>query len=217
VAAANRSRPHAEALVSAWGGPVYSLDELPQALADADVVISATDAPGSVITAAAVSAAMAGRAEQPLLFVDMAVPRDVEPAVGDLPGVRLFDVDDLQDGLDDALAARQAAIPQVEAIIAQEVAVFETRLSQLAVEPLIADLRQKAEAIRQRELERTLRHLGDADPQTIEHIRRLSRALVNKLLHEPTTRLKEEAGGRGSAEYVTTVRHLFGLEPGENA
>ena len=154
------------------------------------------------------------RAERPLVLIDIAVPRDIDPAVRDLPGVTLFDVDDLQGSLDESLTARQAAIPLVERIMAQETAVLHADLQALTVRPLIADLHQKAEAIRQRELERTLRHLGEVDPQTWEHIQHLSRSLVNKLLHEPTTRLRSEASQGTAVEYASTVRDLFGLTAG---
>ena len=86
------------------------------------------------------------------------------------------------------------------------------QLRELTAKPFIADLRERAETIRQRELERTLRHLGEVDPQVLEHFQYLSRSLVNKLLHEPTIRVKEQAGNGRSAEYVATARHLFGLE-----
>jgi glutamyl-tRNA reductase len=126
--------------------------------------------------------------------------------------VHLFDVDSLQGNLDEALAARQQEVPHVEAIIAEEQTILAEKLRALTAKPFITDLRQKAEHIRQQELARTLRHLGDVDPQVLEHFNFLSRSLVNKLLHEPTIRVKEQASNGRSAEYVATARHLFGLE-----
>ena len=217
IAVANRSRARAEAVAAAWGGPVYTLEQLPQALAEADVVISATAAPHVVVDGATVAAAMAQRHRRDLVLIDLAVPRDVDPAVRTLPGVYLFDLDELQGYLDDSLAARQQQIPRVEVIIAQEADAFEAELHALMMRPLIVDLRQRAEAIRRRELQRTLRHLGDLDPQTLAHIQRLSRSLVNKLLHEPTIRLKEKANDDQAAAYAAAVRDLFGLsESDEN-
>src|SRR5690606_23297010 len=102
-------------------------------------------------------------------------------------------------------------IPLVEAIIAQELAILETEWHKLAIRPVISDLRQKAEAIRQQELSRTLRRLGDVDPQTVAHIQQLSRAIVNKILHEPTIRLKQSAAAGQADEYAAAVRDLFGL------
>ncbi|MGB5048626.1 MAG: hypothetical protein WBO46_06795, partial [Caldilineaceae bacterium] len=140
----------------------------------------------------------------------LAVPRDVEPAVGHLPGVTLFDMDDLRGSLDDALAAREAEVPRVEEIIAEEVAGLQNAYRELSVRPLIVDLRRKAERIRQREMERTLRNLGDIDDATRGHIQKLSQVLINQLLHEPTLYLKEKAVN-GEAEGVAMAREMFGL------
>ena len=217
VAVANRTRSRAEAATTPWGGQAYTLAELPQALATAELVISATGAPHVVIDRAAVAAAMARRGRRDLVLIDLAVPRDVDPAVRTLPGVHLFALDELQGYLDDSLAARRQEIPRVEAIIAQQTNAFEAELHELALRPLIVDLRQKAEAIRRHELQRTLRQLGDVDEQTLAHIHHLSRSLVNKLLHEPTIRLKERAGDDQAAGYAAAVRDLFGLSESDES
>ena len=211
ISVANRTKSRAEALASEGSGQAYSLEELPQALAAADVVISATSASDPVLTRNRVVQTMNLRQERPLVLIDIAVPRDIDPTARDIPGVHLFDVDDLQGTLDESLDARQAEIPQVHEILAQEHAALDVELRTLTVKPLIADLHQKAEAIRQRELERTLRHLGDVDPQTLEHLQHLTRSLVTKLLHEPTKQLRTHAGNGTAVEYASTVRELFGL------
>ncbi len=104
------------------------------------------------------------RADRPLVLVDLAVPADVEREAGDVAGVRLFDVDDLRAGLDDAMAARLREVPKVEAIVEEEVEEFGRRYRELEVEPLLSELRRQAESIRAREVERALRDLGDVDP-----------------------------------------------------
>lgn len=213
IAVANRTRDKAETFGNGCIGDFYTLAELVDSLAEADVVISATAAPHVIIGRDMVLAAMSKRAGKELVLVDIAVPRDVDPVVGDIPGVHLFDMDDLQSDLDDALAARQQEIPRVKAIIQEEVTSFETELRQVSIRPLIAGLRQKAELIRQRELERTLRFMGDVDPRTLRQMQLFSRSLVNKLLHEPTVRLKEKAGNGESVEYAEALQHLFSLEP----
>ena len=214
VAIANRSRRRAELLMAGLDGPVFGLDELPVALSEADVVISAATAPAPLITAPMVEAARAGGRR--LVLVDIAVPRNVDPAVRDLPGVHLFNVDDLREGLDTALEARRHAVPQVEAIIEEELELLDLELRRLTVRPLIADLRKRAEAIRRQELNRALRFLGDdLDPETVKHVEHLSRSLVNKLLHEPTLRLREKATNGEAAGYETTVRDLFALDSTE--
>ena len=113
---------------------------------------------------------------------------------------------------DEAREARLREVPKVEAIIDDENARFAVALQQLSVEPVIADLRRKAESIRLREVERTLRFMGDdADPETVKHIQHMTRALVNKLLHDPTVTLKQKASNGDGNSYAETVQELFGL------
>lgn len=212
VTVVNRTCPRAESLAARWGGAAYGLEKLDDLLLTADIVISATGAPHFILDAALIGRLMAERNGRSLVLIDIAVPRDIDPQIAQIPGVRLFDVDDLQDKLDEALAARRRELPHVETIIAEEQTILTNQLRQLTAKPFITDLRQKAEQIRQQELERTLRNLGEVDPQVAAHLQHLSRSLVNKLLHEPTIRVKEQASNGRSAEYVATARHLFGLE-----
>ncbi|HLF27461.1 MAG TPA: glutamyl-tRNA reductase [Anaerolineae bacterium] len=212
IAVVSRSHQRAAELAQDWNGQAYRFDQLAQALSQADIVIASTGAPHTVIDPGLVHDALRTRADRPLVFIDIAVPRDVDPSVRDIPGAYVFDIDDLQSRLGGAIAERQREVPRVEAIVAQEVAAFAEWLHGIEVMPVIADLRQQAETIRQRELERTLSHLADLDPQTRERIERLSRALVNQLLHEPTLRLRAEASNGHAAAYAEAVRYLFGLE-----
>ena len=211
IAVANRTRERAAEAAAGFGASVRGLDELEDALAGADVAIAATSAEAPVVRAETVRAAMARRRDRPLVLVDLAVPADVEREAGDVPGVRLFDVDDLRAGLDDAIASRLAEVPKVEALVEEEVEDFGRRYRELEVEPLVAELRQRADDIRERELQRTLRHLGDVDPAIEAHVRKLSHALVNKLLHEPTARLREKADHGDADDVADAVRELFGL------
>jgi glutamyl-tRNA reductase len=211
IAIVNRTQQRATELANRWGGQAYGFEQMADSLVQADIVITSTGAPHTIIGPALLRDVMAQRPQRPLVFMDIAVPRDVDPAVKEIPGVHVFDIDDLHSRLDGSIAERQSEIPLVEAIVEQEVANFEAWLRGVEVMPVIADLRQKAEAIRQSEIERTLRHLPDLDPQIREHIQHLSRSLVNKLLHEPTVHLRAEAGNGHAAEYAETVRQLFGL------
>ncbi len=163
------------------------------------------------MSAETVRAAMSNRADRPLVLVDLAVPADVERTAGAVPGVRLFDVDDLRAGLDDTIGSRLREVPSVEAIVEDEVESFGRRYGELEVEPLVASIRRQAEAIRRHEVDRTLRDLGDVDPETAERIEHLSRTLVKKLLHEPTARLRERASAGEAGEAAATIRELFGL------
>lgn len=210
---ANRTLERAQALAQRWDGRVYPLSDLSSALAKADVAISATAAPHVIIGTDLITAAMAERGGEDLAVIDIAAPRDVDPAVRHLPGVHLFNMDDLKGTMDEALAARRQEIPHVEAVIAEEMAHLRRSLQELRIKPTIADLRQKAERIRQREMERTLRFLGsDLDDETLEHVQHLSRSLVNKLLHEPTLRLREQAKNGKADVYAEAVRDLFNLD-----
>ncbi len=208
----SRTYSHAEALAGQVGGRAFNWVHLPEGLTEADVVISATGAPHSVIHVSNVVHVLPERAGRPLLLIDIAVPRDVDEEVGELPGVELHDIDDLQAVVDDNLAQRQAAIPQVEAIIQEEVIAFEDWLHSREVVPTIVDLRQKAEDIAQVEVKRILRRLDGLSDDEQAAINQLASRIVNKLLHEPTTRLKAQAANGNRLVYSHTVRDLFGLD-----
>jgi len=206
----SRTYERALELTRRQGGEALPFGQLAEAIGAADVVISCTSAALLVVDAKPVQEAMRGR-ERPLTVIDIALPRDVDPAVGEIANVRLFDLDHLNTRLEDALAQRESEIPQVEAIVAEEVSRFGTWLKGADMLPVIAELRLKAEHIRQQELARTLQHLPDVDPQVRTQLEHLSEALVNKLLHEPTLRLRAEAATDRAAEFAETVRELFGL------
>jgi glutamyl-tRNA reductase len=212
IAVANRTAERASQAAERFGGSAYALEGLEHALAWADLAVTATSAEEPVLREDVVRAAMAQRPERPLVIVDLAVPADVERTVADIDGVSLFDVDDLRAGLDDALAARLAEVPKVEAIVEEEVAGFGRRYRELEIEPLLAALRLQAEGIREQEVERALSRLGETDPETAAQLEHLSRTLVKKLLHEPTVRLRERAGDGDADDVAAAVRELFGLE-----
>ncbi|MFO7661698.1 MAG: glutamyl-tRNA reductase [Chloroflexota bacterium] len=208
---ANRTQSRATHLAALVGGHGYGLDVLPDLLTDVDVVITATGAPHTIIDRAILAASPRAPGHE-LLLIDIALPRDVNPDVRHLPGVRVMDMDDLKRQVDHSLVLRQTEMPKVSQIIAEELEVFENRLRQLEVRPVIIDLRQKAEMIRRRELERATRHLGPLLEETAAELERFSRSLVNKLLHDPTAALRDKASyEEGVAEYVQTVRELFDL------
>ncbi|NPA93728.1 MAG: glutamyl-tRNA reductase [Chloroflexi bacterium] len=207
----NRTLSKAEGLASRWGGEATTFEHLVPSLAWADIVIASTGAPHTLVHRRHVQEAMRARPERPLVILDIALPRDVDADVAEVDGVQLYDLDALEHHLHDALAARQAAVPQVEAIIAEEVEAFMAYLRTLEVAPLIRDLRAQAEEIRQAELEKTLRkmpHLSEEDQAKLDA---LTRAIVNKLLHSPTVELKEAAQGPRAAETAAVARRLFGI------
>jgi glutamyl-tRNA reductase len=213
VAVANRTKARALEVSEQFGATAYELSELEDALAAADVAVSATSSETPVMSAELVRAAAARRADRPLVLVDLAVPADVERDAGDIEGVSLFDVDDLRAGLDDTMAARLREVPKVEAVVEQEVEDFGRRYRELEVEPLLSELRKQAESIRTRELERALADLGEVDPAVAERMEHLSRTLVKRLLHDPTVRARERAGAGNADEIAEAVRDLFGISP----
>jgi len=208
----NRTHSRADSLARHFGGRALNWYHLPAALATADVVISSTGAPHIVIHENDVRPGLVERAGRPLLFVDIAVPRDVEDSVGDLPGVELFDVDHLQTTVDANMAQRQAAIPDVEVIIDQETTRFEAWLQGRQVLPVLVELRRRAQDIASAELDRYQPHLEELDPIFQDKVTRMVNRIVNKLLHEPTVRLKASAAEGNGVEYAQAIRELFDLD-----
>ncbi|MGB1252344.1 MAG: glutamyl-tRNA reductase [Candidatus Promineifilaceae bacterium] len=206
----NRSRSSAVALAKEYKGQAYGFENLQVVMQQADVVISATGAPHTIIDFDFMQDVMAQR-DSDLVLIDIAVPRDVDQAVHQIEGVHLFDVDSLRGALDGNLQQRQKAIPAIEAIISEESAALEKKQRELAVRPTIHDLRSRAEEIRQRELARALRQLPDADEATRKQFERFSQSLINKILHNPTLKLREEAN-KGNGQVLESVtRKLFDL------
>jgi glutamyl-tRNA reductase len=208
----NRSPGRAASLAKQFGGEALGWDRLIQALCQADIVISSTAAPHAILRPEAVAAAMHMRRNRPLFIIDIALPRDVEPAVGDLSNVFLYDIDDLQQVIEANLAQRRREVPRVQAIIGEEVAAFLAWFHARDVVPTIVDLRQRVEQIREAELEWALQKLDGLSEQERSVILSFSRRLVNKILHQPTVRLKEHANGRDAYRYAEAVRELFGIE-----
>ncbi len=212
ITVVNRTQARAASVAERWGARALTFEHLGEALAEADIAISSTDAPHFVITPDLAEPALTARPERPLVLIDIAVPRDVDPEVRGLPNVHYYDIDDLEAHLNGALAERQQSVPHVEAIAAEEMDRFAEWLAGLDLAPIIAGLRAKADAIRRAEVDKTLRRLPDLTPDERQHIESLSEALVNKLLHDPTSRLRAEAGNGHAAEYAAAVRDLFALD-----
>ena len=208
----SRTRSHAERLVGRFGGRAASLDELAGALAVADIVLCATAAPRPVVTREMVASAMSLRPARPLLLLDVGVPRNVEPDVNTIPSVRCYDLDELHAAAEQGRVARSAEHPHAEAIVATETEHCVAELRRLEVQPLIAEWRAQADGIRDALLAKTLHrfeHLSDDDRV---HLEAFSLALVNRILHTPTARLRGAAEVGQSAGYALAVRHLFGLD-----
>lgn len=207
----NRTFSRAEALAAEVGGEALSWHQLPEGLTWADAVITATGAPHTVLFAEDIAGTLTQRDNRPLLLVDIAVPRDIEVACGDLDGVERCDIDDLQFIVDSNNEQRQAAIPSVEAIITNETVSFFEWYHSREVTPVIKDLRQWALDLAQSEVRQALNKLGETDKQTEKIVTRLAHRIVNKMLHEPTSRLRDQAAEGNGQGYAHAISKMFGL------
>src|SRR6266508_815608 len=211
----NRTLERAQEMAKRWGAEPASFEFLHKALCEADILISSTGAPHTVVDAKMLSGIMATRPERPLVLIDIAVPRDIDPEASYIPHVKLFDIDGLNAQLEDSLTRRMDEVPQVKAILEEELIEFENFLKSLEMLPIIMDIRQQAEAIRAAELEKTLRRMPDLTDAERERIAALTQSLVQKLLDSPTRRLRAESGCPHASEYATIARTLFGLQGDE--
>ena len=183
-------------------------DLLEEALARADVVVSSTTASGYVLDAETVERARRGRQ---LLFIDLAVPRDLDPSIHELDGCYLYDIDDLEAIVAETLADRRSEAERAEAIVAAEAEKFHEWQASLDIVPAIASLRARAEEIREQELAKAEGVLGRLDESQRRAIETVTSRIVDKLLHLPTIRLKQAAAAADGVVYAEAVRHLFGL------
>ncbi len=211
VLVANRTPARADALADRVGGRAIALDAVADALRTVDLVLSGTGADGVVLEHDVVADAMADRSTRPLLVVDVAVPRDIDPGVGQVPGVTLLDLDDLRRWADRGRQDRQAEVTAVEAIVVEELARHAEDLRARQVAPVIAALHERAESLRQAELDRFAARLGELDERQRAAVDQLTRSLLAKVLHTPTTRLKADAGSAVGERNALAVRELFEL------
>lgn len=214
VVVANRTHWRAEDLARELGGVAAPFDELPQQLAQADVVISSTGSPDYVLDRATVQNAMQRRQGRPLLLIDIAVPRDIDPAVTDLEGVRLYDIDALQSLSEADAASLEKDIAWAEGVVEEETRNFQEWWNSLDVVTLIASVRERAEVIRRAEVAKTLARLKaqypDGPGEMEAYLDALTTALVNKLLHHPTVALKDAR----EPEQQQLARRIFNLDGG---
>src|SRR5579883_2535802 len=209
----NRTLAHAVDLAQALNATHRSFIELPDSLVEADVVISSTTAPHAIITPEIMQTVLERRARRSLLLIDIALPRDVDPIVGAMPGVHLYNVDDLQSEVERGILLRLQEAERVRMIINEEAEAFERWLASLSVVGTISDLRQYVDLLRQQELERTLRQISPSlSTRELAAVQELTTRLVNKLLHTPTLRLKDAAASGQGHVYAEAMRYLFGLE-----
>jgi len=204
---ANRSADRATELAHRFHGVALPLERVETELAHADVLLSSTSAPDWILERAQVERVMRVRRGRPLFLIDLAVPRDLDPAIHELDGCYLYDIDDLQAVVAETLAGRRREAERAEGIVAAEAERFRAWQASLDVVPAIASLRARAEEIRAAELQKA--KLSDSERRAAESV---SAAVLNKLLHLPTIRMKQAAAAADGVIYADAVRHLFGLE-----
>lgn len=217
VTVTNRTLARAEALAEKFGGRAVPFEEFREHLPEMDIVVSSTGAPHFVVEVEDVRAAMKARKQRPMFLIDIAVPRDVDPRVNDLPNVYLYDVDDLQGVVDANKKEREKEAEKAEQIVAEEVEGFLGWLRTLEVTPTIRALRERFDGIRKGEMEKTLKSFGgELTDKQRRSLEAMGQAIVNKILHEPTVYLKRLADEPELEFSVDAVRRLFGLPEDEN-
>jgi glutamyl-tRNA reductase len=209
---ANPTYERAEVLAARYGLTAVHYDAAWNALADVDLLLCSTAAPRPVVTAERVRDAVGRRGDRPLCILDIALPRDVESAVGQLANVFLYDLDDLRAMVNASVERRRLEVPAAESVITEEVEKFWQWVAGLAAVPVLTQFRQEMNRLRERELAAALRRLPDLTPAQREAVEHLSHALMNKFLHEPTVRLRAAAANGRGLGVVDVARYLFALD-----
>ena len=207
VFVANRHADRARSLAERFGGEVGSLESLPVRLQEADIVVASTSSPHPIVGADELALVMQARGGRPLVLIDIAVPRDIEHACGEIEGVSVYDMEDLQAVVARNLGVREAERAKAEAVVEEEIQRFARWLAQLEVMPTITSLREHGADIVDQVLTENAGRWESASPRDLARIEAVARAVMQRLLHEPTIRLKESGHARQQV-----LRELFGLE-----
>jgi glutamyl-tRNA reductase len=209
---ANRTHERAEALAERHGATAMHYDQCWESLKDVDLLLCSTASPVPVVTVARVRDAVAARGDRPLCVLDIALPRDVEAAVGKLDNVFLYDLDDIRAAAAATLEQREEDVPAARQIIAQEAQKYWEWVAGLAAVPVMRSFREEMDRVRSTELAAALRRLGPLSPEQADLIEHFSKSLMNKFLHEPSVRLKAAAANGRGLGVVDAARYLFALE-----
>jgi glutamyl-tRNA reductase len=215
VIVTSRSVSRAQKVADRFGGEAIAFTDFWEQLPDADIVVTSTAAPHAMVTLEDFKQRMPKKLKSPLFIVDIAIPRDVEPEVGELPNVFLYSIDDLQHVVSASVERRKAELPRAEKIITEEVDNFWRWYSGLRAVPIIRQLRDRADEMRRSELDRTLAqldHLPDADRQKIE---RLTNSLLKKFLHQRTAQIRAAAEDGREHDVLEAARFLFDMDDDE--
>lgn len=213
IVVVNRTRERAVELAKRFHGKAAAFEELPARIAEADIVITSTGSPEPVIRARDLRAVLKTRKNRPMFFIDIAVPRDIDPDVNGLDNVYLYDIDDLREVVEENLAGRREEAAKAGAILDEEVALFSRWLESLESQPTIVELVRRGERAAEEELARTLKRLGPLDENQRAAITAMAHAIAHKLNHAPIMFLKEDGMAReGAPARVNLVRRVFALD-----
>lgn len=212
IALANRTWERAVELAARVDGRPVQLADVPTALEDVDLLLSSTGAASPLLEVDDLRDILVARGQRPLLIVDIAVPRDIDPAIGELAGVTLLDMDDLRAFADVGTAARKGEVAAVQSLLDEELERYLGATSAREVAPMIVALRERAEEVRRAELDRYRARLDGLDPAQRDAVEALTRGLLGKLLHDPSVALKDAAGSPRGDRLITALRELFALD-----
>lgn len=210
----NRTLAKGEELARQFNGRAMAFEDLHQALLETDIVITSTGSPTAIIKARDMKDVLRKRRHKPIFFIDIAVPRDIDPDVNGLDNVYLYDIDDLKDVVEENLAGRQQEALKARAIVTEEVSTFMRWRDSLALQPTIVALLDQGENIARRELRKSIKQLGaNPDPQMVAILERLAKSLCHKIYHEPISYLKRRSLEEGSAQrFIHSTRRIFNLD-----
>jgi glutamyl-tRNA reductase len=211
VSVANRTFENGLELARRFNGHAIRFEEISEYLKQVDIIISSTGAPGFIITRQDVKSVIRARRNRPIFFIDIAVPRDVDPEINHLDNAYVYDIDDLKGTIEENLEERQGEAVKGERIIDEAVIRFREWLDGLDVVPTIVALRKKLEALAEVEIKRTVQG-RKMPPEEADALQRMMAAYINKVLHEPTVFLKKDIMVRDKSAHLDTVRRLFKLE-----
>ena len=209
---ANRTFERAQALAALYGATAVHYEQAWTALADVDVLLCSTASPHVVVSADRVRDGLARRGDRPLCILDIAVPRDVDPAVAEMDNVFLYDLDDLRSVVSASVERRHGELPAAAQVIAEEVEKYWQWVAGLAAVPVVTQFRDEMNRVRERELAAAMRRLGDLTPEQRAAVEHFSQSLMNKFLHEPTVRLRAAAANGRGLGVVDAARYLFALD-----
>lgn len=212
VVVANRTIARAEELASKFNGTACTIGDGIARLHEMDIVISSTGASGYVLTAGQLATHMKHRKNRPLFMIDIAVPRDLDPAMAEMSNVFLYDIDDLEGIVESNMEQRRKEATKIEQMIHAEIAAFHSWVKTLGVTPLIYALQQKSAQIHQETMESMFKKLPDLDEHEKKVIRKLTKSIVNQMLHDPILRIKDMAGEKNGTEAMEMFTHIFALE-----